>query len=646
MEASRELWTFDFTAREAEPEVSIIIPAFGQVSATSNCLFALGQSLKMCSTSAEVILVDDCSPDSLVKHFEAVQGLRILRNEINLGFLKTCNLAVSQSKGRDIVLLNNDTLPVGRWLDHLVDFRASKPGALVVGARLISANGAMQESGGIIFKDGSGWNFGRGWSWDDPRCSYPREVDYCSGAALLVDGDLARRFGPFDERFTPAYYEDTDLCFEARRCGGTVWVEPRAVVVHLEGLSNGTDTSSGVKAFQTRNREVFVDKWRTVLEDQFSADAKFVWQARSRGSRRRVVVFDEEVPQGDRNAGALRMFYVMVMLRELGYEVTFCPRNGRRAEPHTRHLEDLGVEVLGPYQAYFDYLRAIRDSIAAVWIARVAVAQEVFSRVEAELSDVPIIYDTVDLHHVRLAREEALLGCDRNSESVKALELDFCQRSTVAVVVSEVERSYLSTVVTSPVRVLSMVHPTESASDVRVPDEPVAIFVGSFNHPPNSDAVLWFVRKVMPLILERKPNFVLRVVGENPSPEILKLRSASVEVLGWVHDIKSLLKSARVNVAPLRFGAGVKGKISHALGFGVPCVSTSIGIEGMDLRPGQDILVADQETDFADAVVSLLDDDKLWREFSENASRTADHLFGFEVGLERLRGIIEWQQEK
>ena len=237
MSAIDELWKYEFKSVLGKPDVSVIIPAFGQAEITANCLTAVARTLELCETTAEVILMDDASDQDLRDILQQIRGLKIYRNEKNLGFLKSCNRAVSLATGQDIVLLNNDTIPTGKWLDHLCAFRMTKPDALVVGARLVSADGRLQESGGIIYKDASGWNFGRGWDWDDPRCTYPREVDYCSGAAVLIEGRFARALGPFDERFVPAYYEDTDLCFEARNLGGSVWVEPRSVVIHLEGVT-------------------------------------------------------------------------------------------------------------------------------------------------------------------------------------------------------------------------------------------------------------------------------------------------------------------------------------------------------------------------------------------------------------------------
>ncbi len=639
MSESRDLWKFEFERPVGQPVVSIIVPAFGQVEVTANCLVALARTLEMCETSAEVILVDDASDQILSEVFEEMRGLQIYRNDTNLGFLKSCNRAVARAAGQDIVLLNNDTIPTGLWLDHLVEFRKTYPSALVVGARLVSPDGRLQESGGIIFKDASGWNFGRDWDWDDPRCTYPREVDYCSGAAILIEGEFARSMGPFDERFAPAYYEDTDLCFEARSMGGSVWVEPRAVVVHLEGMSYGKESEGHVKPHQIKNSKVFADKWKIELPDQFPAEEHHVWRARSRGDKPRIVFVDNEVPQSDNNSGAMRTLAILRIMMESGFEVIFIPINGLRSEPHTSALESLGIEVLGPLEVNIEYLTAIKETIKQVWLSRVDVAIRALPLLDFLLTTVPLVFDTVDLHHLRLEREELLTKRLGRSRQVKKLEIEMCNRAERVIVVSEAEREALQRLTTTPIYVVSNVHSIESSS--RVPPQNFqAVFVGNFRHTPNIDAVNWFVQDVMPLVLQEIPTFELLVVGENPPNNLVNLGSASVVIKGWVENLDDLLKQTRLNIAPLRYGAGVKGKISHALSIGLPTVTTSIGAEGMNLTNSKDIEIADTPEQMAERICCLMRDDELWVKICLEGQLTAQREFGLDNAKSRLTEVL------
>ena len=635
MSASKDLWKFEFERPLGQPAVSIIVPAFGQVDVTAECLISLSQTLKMCDTSTEVILVDDASDQILSEVFAEMRGLKISRNETNLGFLKSCNAAVKIAAGHDIVLLNNDTIPTGLWLDHLVEFRRMRPNALVVGARLVSADGRLQESGGIIFSDASGWNFGRNWDWNDPRCTYAREVDYCSGAAILIEGEFARAMGPFDERFIPAYYEDTDLCFEARSMGGSVWVEPKAVVVHLEGVSYGKEAVGQSKPYQEKNKRLFLDKWGIELSDQFPAYENLVWRARTRHNKRRIVFVDNEVPRFENNSGALRTVSILRLMIESGFEVTFVPINGLRSEPQTTFLESLGIEVLGPLYFHTDYLSDIKETIEQVWLSRIDVAKQAVQLLHPLLADIPLVFDTVDLHHVRMEREETLRNGFGRSRQVKKLEIDMCNRSEKVVVVSEEERKVLEGLTSTPIHVISNIHSIKIETRIP-PRNHRAAFVGSFQHTPNIDAVNWFVKEVLPLIVSEIPDFEFWIIGDHLPESIEKLNSPPVFVKGWVKDLDAILNQMRLNIAPLRFGAGVKGKISHALALGLPTVTTSIGAEGMNLTNSEDIEIADSPELMAEKICLLMKNDHHWTKVSSQGQLIAER----EFGLERARSAL------
>lgn len=167
--------------------------------------------------------------------------------------------------GDYLVFLNNDTEVRKGWLKALLDTFENNDDCGAVGCKLVYPDGKLQEAGGIIFSDGSGWNYGRGMDPNDPKFNFVREVDYCSGAALMVRKDLWDQIGGFDDRFAPAYYEDTDLCFEIRRRGYKVYYQPKSVVVHHEGVTAGTDITSGFKRYQLINREKFYEKWFKVI---------------------------------------------------------------------------------------------------------------------------------------------------------------------------------------------------------------------------------------------------------------------------------------------------------------------------------------------------------------------------------------------
>jgi GT2 family glycosyltransferase len=250
--------------------VSILVLCHNNLAYTRQCLAALRRETD--SALYELIVIDNASSDQTAQYLTSLESemenLKIILSAENLGFGGGNNRAAEAAGGRFLVFLNNDTEVRPGWLEPLV---AQLEGDLTVGAagaKLIYPNGRLQEAGGIIFRDGHGWNFGRDEDPRDPLYNNVREVDYCSAAALMIRAALFRRLGGFDRQFNPAYWEDTDLCFGVRRAGYRVIYEPRSEVIHHEGVTAGKDTSSGFKRYQEINREKFIRKWAAELAHQ------------------------------------------------------------------------------------------------------------------------------------------------------------------------------------------------------------------------------------------------------------------------------------------------------------------------------------------------------------------------------------------
>ncbi|WP_445146031.1 glycosyltransferase family 2 protein [Dyella sp. Tek66A03] len=255
--------------RAAAPLASIIVPVFNKVDYTLTCLAALAACRD--ASSYEVIVVDDGSSDDTSVRVPAIEGVRYIRNSSNQGFIGSCNRGAAQAHGEYLVFLNNDTAVQPGWLDALLRIFESHRDAGLVGAKLLYPDGTLQEAGGILYTDGRGGNYGRFDAALDPRYTYVRDVDYCSGAAIAIRKVLFDRLGGFDDRYRPAYYEDADLSMRVREAGLRVLYQPRSLVIHFEGITSGTSETSGAKAYQVRNREIFLQRWRdTLLRDHSS----------------------------------------------------------------------------------------------------------------------------------------------------------------------------------------------------------------------------------------------------------------------------------------------------------------------------------------------------------------------------------------
>ncbi|HEV7490214.1 MAG TPA: glycosyltransferase [Rhodanobacteraceae bacterium] len=624
------------------PRVSIVIPVYNKIDYTSACLRSLGEHAGR--IPFEIIVVDDASAQATQQRLEDIDGIRVVRNEVNLGFIGSCNAGAAVAQGELLLFLNNDTRVTPGWLEALVRCLDEAPAAGLVGARLIYPDGRLQEAGGIVFSDASGWNYGRFEDPDDPRYAFRREADYCSGAAILLRTELFRRLGGFDTRYTPAYYEDTDLAFAVRAAGYKVYYEPASTVVHFEGITSGTDTTTGIKRFQPINHAKFLDKWKLALARQ-PAPGTPITRAASHRAARRVLIVDATTPTPDQDSGSLRMVNLMRVLGDLGCRTTFLPDNRLWDERYTSALQELGVEALyAPWTA--DPVKLFRERGAefdAIVLSRHYVAASFVGLARLYAPRAKLIFDTVDLHYLREQRGAAVEGkteLTRHAAATRAQELKLIRECDVTLVVSSAEQELLAADAPGArVEVLSNVHEVfgcraafESRRDL--------VFVGGFQHPPNVDAVTWFVREVFPRVRVALADCKFHVIGSKVPPSILALASEHVIVHGYVEDIAPYMDSCRVSVAPLRYGAGVKGKVNMAMSYGLPVVATPIGIEGMHVEAGDDVLVAGDPEGFSEAVIRVYRDEALWNRLSARGLDNVRRHFSFDAARAAVKRIL------
>jgi GT2 family glycosyltransferase len=628
--------------REDSPLVSIVIPVYNQVDHTVRCLESIAKVGG--EASFEVILVDDCSTDSTIQLCRGIRGLRLVRNNKNLGFIHSCNKGAAAARGRYLLFLNNDTTVTEGWLDRMVETFETFRDVGAVGAKLVYPDGRIQEAGGIVWRDGSACNYGWGMDPDTPECNYAREVDYCSGACLMVPKELWCDVGMFDTRYAPAYYEDTDLAFRLREKGKRVIYQSAAVVHHCEGATAGTSTNSGVKQHQVENQQRFYERWQQVLRHH-RPNADLPELEKERHVERRALIIDHRLPTPDRDSGSLRMFNLVQIIRDLGFKVTFLPENLLAQQPYLNSLTARGIEVIRrPFEeSVLDHLEGRGHLYELVILSRLNVASQHIRAVRRLCPNALVVYDTVDLHFLRESREADLDGDEEASakaRETKEVELAVAAAADVTLVVSTEEKRLLGEVAPGlDVHVVSNIHHPRPPTRPFRPREGI-LFVGGFEHPPNTDAVRWFANEVMPIVRRLLPGVQLFIVGSNPPEEVHGLESDDITVTGYVPDLDSYFDTCRLSVAPLRFGAGVKGKVNQSLACGLPCVSTTIGAEGMHLEPGIDILIADKPEAFAEAVVHLYHNQDVWEKLSAGGLRNIEKHFSVEVARRAMENVL------
>lgn len=638
------------------PQATIVVPVYNQIFHTLACAISLFESRP--TTSFELIVANDCSTDETAQVFGTFSPwIRVVTTETNLGFLRNCNNGAKDAAGEFIVTLNNDTIVLPLWLDALVDTLTRHQSCGMAGSKLLNLDGTLQEAGAIYWRDGSAWNFGRNQDQRAPQFGYLKEVDYCSGASICLRTDTWRKLGGFDEEFTPAYCEEVDLSFRLREhLGLSTFYQPQSAVIHLEGISHGRDVTAGLKQYQVEHQRKLFDRYKSVFErDHFDNGTNiFLARDRSRGKPHMLFV-DHYVPTPDRDAGSRQMDAYLKLFTKMGYQITFWPDNLAYDPVNTPVYQQLGIEVMdsaaGGHVSFDEWVQEHGRFLDVAFLSRPHIAPSYFPALKAYAPSCLCVFYGHDLHAERIRRQmkvEPSPGLEEELSRAEKWELSCWEQADVVSYPSQDECDFVNArfrdkkTFVLPLYCVSDEVAQHEATKSSFSSRSGVLFVGGFNHPPNTGAVAWFIKDILPLITQQLPEVEFIVAGANPPKELVALAHSlpNIRFTGRVSDeeLAALYERARVAVAPLRFGAGVKGKVVEALLKGLPIVTTKIGIQGLP-SCSQAIKVADTAEGFARGVIDLAVETEQWEKFRAEGL----HYFGTHFTEEAvLQGITPW----
>jgi GT2 family glycosyltransferase len=631
------------------PTVSIVLVVWNHADLTLTCLQALAEQREV---ATELIVVDNASTDETADLLSRIKGAMLIRNESNLGFTVALNTGGNAACGEFLMFVNNDAAVVPGTIGQLLQTARRSNSIGAVGGKLVYPDGRLQEAGSIIWSDGSCESYGRGGDPDAPEYNFERPVDFCSAALLLTRRTVFEELGGFDERYRPAYYDDADYCVRVWRAGHAVMYQPKAAAIHYEFGSTSPEAS---RELQLARRPIFVEAHHDWLASQSSADDRDVQAARVHPhGRPSVIVIDDARPDPRMGSGFPRAAALLDSLADLGYLVTLYVTN-QGTEARGRAPLDLpGVEVVAEGPSGLRHFLTTRNHHDLVIVSRPHNMQYVKGAVGSDLSvlGVPCVYDAEAIYALREIGRRRLASTamsDTDAQTSIDAELRLARGCAAVLAVNEVERKRFEAAGVKNVFVAGHAvepRPTPAPWERRKS----ILFVGAFSsQSPNEDAVTFFCREVLPQLRARGCGGPLVVVGANlpdhlgarlsqrteaavpATPLGIEERGASVRLkpdtaydgdVSWhanVDDLTPFYDDARVFVAPTRYSAGISLKVIEAAAHGVPVVCTPAVGEQLGWKSGDELLTAENSSEFAAAVASLYSNAELWRRLRETA---------------------------
>jgi glycosyltransferase involved in cell wall biosynthesis len=341
--------------------------------------------------------------------------------------------------------------------------------------------------------------------------------------------------------------------------------------------------------------------------------------------RGKVLVVDISTPTPDRDSGSIDTWYYLKALIELEYEVVFIPENLLPMGVYTSNIRELGVRVFthNEISKIEDFLIQEGDSLEFALLYRVHTARLQLPLIKKYAPRAKIIFDTVDLHYVREERQAKLSGEEhliKAAEYTRIAEIQMMSEADATIILSEAEielvRNEYPKVNAVHIPILREIpgrnNDFSSRKDI--------VFIGGFLHLPNVDAIKFFIAEIWPYVYQKNKSINLLIIGSNAPEEIVALGDEcnNIQFIGHVENLDEYFNKCRVSIAPLRFGAGIKGKIVTSGSYGVPCVVSKIASEGMGLTPDEDVLVGEDPEDFANKLLDVYTDPVKWERISRN----------------------------
>lgn len=619
-----------------KPVISAVIPVMNHFDFTINLLRQFELFAKANAANfLEIIVVDNGSLDDTRELSKYVSGIKLLRFEKPMGYPSACNAGARVAQGQILLFLNNDIEILPGSLERVVEIFDSTSSIAAVGGKVIKFNGVLQEAGGIVWNDGSTWGYGRGENPLAPRFQFQRDVDYCSGCFLAVDAPLFNQLNGFNEQFSPGYYEETDLCARIWQVGRRVVYDPRIGLYHYEYASYSKGRPETIATgLMAVNKEKFFRKNRVFIAERYQFSVELVDIAANRAASNvpRVLIIEDLVPRREIGSGFCRSADIVSEFLKAGWWVTiWVTHKLQGVEPiEARLCETIyASEQEGGLNAY---LLKHSKIISLIWLCRthnLGNYDQAIARWRSGNPGGKVVCDTEAIASVRhwltkeLSRDKQPdLNLIEQSISQHQLQRELKGYDVVDsfVTVSKLDVRLVNAVTPTATHILGhkiVSRPTPAIFD----DRRDLLFCGAIHEEgsPNYDSLIWFAKKIFPLLKIKLPNVKLKVIGywRSSIPIPPMLIDDAIDLIGPVEDLEPYFAQARVFIAPTRIAAGIPHKVHESMGFGLPAVVTPIlayqlGEFACEGRSGFFAAHDFSAQAFADAVLRAYTDAQLW----------------------------------
>ncbi|MGJ1388219.1 glycosyltransferase [Sphingobacterium spiritivorum] len=598
-----------------EPLVSIIIPLFHQDQYTRKCLSSIAAHLP--GVSFELILIDNTK----TPYFQDIVNIKLISNAETTGFISSVNKGIEIAKGDYVYILDNRTVVLDGFLDELLYVFDNNNNVGAVTSMLINPDGTLQGAGGLFLADSQSEEVNNPAIYH-PVVNYVRKIDYAPNCSLLFkrlteDGEV----NLLDKQSEMPGTEGSEICFNLKYLQNKdIYYTPFSKVIHFD------ESRIKKKSGQT-------DKKPDTLKTNWTEKRRKIKAVSSQQrvlelyKNKNIVFFHDRIPQFDNNSGDLRLTEIIAAFRKLGYHITLVVRHNRIDNTYCQYFRRSGVCVIYDYRLFNelpDFLKSLNFSSPLCWFSTSTCFMRYYKPAKEQWPNAKTIFDMVDIHHLRYKR--ALEHEPENKDFIQNYakylkeEQKAAQLADIIVPISDQEAQYMREFSgRDEMVVISNIHYTK-VTIAEIPDfeEREGIFFIGSQHHPNIDAVRFLAHEIMPLIWSTHPEIHLHIVG-NLNLVMEEIKHPQIHFYGYVPDVSKHYRKHRLMVAPLRSGAGVKGKIGQAFEYFMPVVTSKIGAEGMNMQDNVNALLAEDAQEFAAKIIQLYTNKEVWHYIQSNS---------------------------